>query len=274
MAASGGPGLVQMRGALSRARGAASPRGIEVKGPGFSGPKPIDKDKAVTGWDDPKVPYIPPPEWQPLDTGWMIDAVMPSFDVSDRQRQLIAAPPDLILPALVALELRRSWAMRLLFALKLAPELVGKQDMTPTGHRLADLVPMGLLPLGEVPGKELILGLIGRFWHPVNDLRRVTPEQFRRFGDRRCARLVWGFRIEPVPEDKSRPQSHMLVSELRAEGLSDGARWQFNGYWTMIRPFAGLILRQMLRAVQEAAEGAAPRPTPSTPPRWLRPQDG
>ena len=74
----------------------------------------------------------------------------------------------------------------MLGALRMLPEVVGhllhgeRPAKPPESMRLRDLpsIPMyegGWILLGERPGEEIALGLVGKFWRPVIEFARIGP---------------------------------------------------------------------------------------------------
>src|SRR5436189_73997 len=125
-------------------------------------------------------------------------------------------------------------------------------------HRLTldRLVAGGFLRLGEREGREVALGLVGRFWMPSGGRVKVRPDAFGDFGESGNAKVVWTFAVEPLGTGTTR-----LVTETRVQCLDAASRRRFRLYWLVVRPFSGLIRHAMLGAVaREATRPAATRP--------------
>ena len=125
-------------------------------------------------------------------------------------------------------------------------------------HRLTleRLVDGAFIRLGERPGREVALGLVGRFWTPSGGRVKVRPDAFRDCAEPGNAKVVWTFAVEPLGTGTTR-----LVTETRVQCLDAASRRRFRLYWLVVRPFSGLIRRAMLGAVaREAERPAATRP--------------
>jgi hypothetical protein len=112
---------------------------------------------------------------------------------------------------------------------------------------------MGFAVLAEEPGRELVLGIAGRFWairERANLLRTPDEAAFRAFREPGCAKAAMNFRVEDAGDGTTR-----LSTETRVRCLDRGARRNFALYWMAIGPFSGLIRRVMLRGIARAAEG-------------------
>jgi hypothetical protein len=110
----------------------------------------------------------------------------------------------------------------------------------------------GWLSLGEVAGREIAFGAIGRFWRPNiewYDVRGMTPQRFGTFGEPGWGRIAANFSLRPYGTART------LVSyEVRTATADPAAARDFARYWTLIRPFVGHIMKAALEAVRRDAE--------------------
>ena len=102
--------------------------------------------------------------------------------------------------------------------------------------------------LGETFDKELLLGLAGRFWTIGGDLKKIDAESFKKFDEAGYAKTVWNFSL-----DEANGQTN-LKTETRIKCLDLESRRSFGRYWMFIRPFSGLIRKEMLKLVKLRAE--------------------
>jgi hypothetical protein len=174
----------------------------------------------------------------------LIDRYLPSWDARERHTRRVAAPGGDVYDAVRKLDLSRSRWVRILFRLRGLPE---------SALTLNGLLRLGFVELGQRPGRELLLGLVGRFWTLTGEIREVSPEEFRSFDRPGFAKAAWNFTVSP---DGGRAAT--LATETRVRCLDPASRRKFGLYWTVVRPFSGWIRREALRAVAEAAEPPAP----------------
>lgn len=106
----------------------------------------------------------------------------------------------------------------------------------------------GFAKLEEVPNEELVLGLTGRFWTPTGGLVATRLDTFRAGPEQGLAQAAWNFHLSPTT-----PGVTELLTETRVR-VAEDARASFQFYWTVVRPFSGLLRRAMLRDVRRAAE--------------------
>jgi hypothetical protein len=120
---------------------------------------------------------------------------------------------------------------------------------------LDDLVRGGFVILEEEPGREIVLGLIGRFWSTKGPIRRVEPAEFAAYDETGMAKAAWNFRVEPISEERS-----VVITETRVRCTDDGGRRKFLLYWAAIGPFSAVIRRRALSLIRQDAEGGRPPP--------------
>jgi hypothetical protein len=118
------------------------------------------------------------------------------------------------------------------------------------------LIAGGFVPLGERAGREIALGLVGRFWTPSGGRVTVGAADFKSFARPAHARVVWTFVLDP-----DGPEATRLATETRVACVDAAGRWRFRLYWFVVRPFSGLIRGAMLAAIaREATRSRATRP--------------
>ncbi len=104
--------------------------------------------------------------------------------------------------------------------------------------------------LGEDPGSEIVLGIVGRFWTPRGGLVEVGAEDFPSFDRPGYAKAAWNFHLEP------RDAVTLLSTETRVAATDDAARRRFRTYWALVRPFSGLTRSRALAVMKTEAERA------------------
>ena len=185
----------------------------------------------------------------------LIDELLPAYDVSEYHQIGIHAPLERVYDAVRALDLSCSRVIRWLFLLRELPALWhsshrGDQrfDLTLDG-----LLRSGFILLGEKPPQELLLGLVGRFWTPSGDIQRLSVSEFRTFNRPGYAKAAWNFSLSEQEDGTTR-----LVTQTRVLCLDEASRRRLRLYWVFIRPFSGLIRREMLRSIKSITEDSNP----------------
>jgi hypothetical protein len=184
----------------------------------------------------------------------LIDAWMPEAEFSEFHAVDVAAPAERAWAAVRELDLGRSWLVRGLFALRSLPALLtrrpkrGERALGTTMDRLLD---SGFVLLQEDAPREIVLGLVGRFWTPAGGIVRVTPGEFRAFDRPGMALAAWNFTVQPTAG------GCRVATETRVRCTDERARRSFSFYWRFVQPFSGLIRMEALRAIRRAAESAS-----------------
>jgi hypothetical protein len=116
--------------------------------------------------------------------------------------------------------------------------------------QLDDIVESGFVVLGEEPDRELVLGIVGKFWQLSSGVHRHRARRVCRLrhsgvrqGGLELRRLGARRRVQSRDRDPHRVHD--------AE-----ARRQFSRYWWLIGRFSALIRARMLRNIKRDAESA------------------
>jgi hypothetical protein len=181
-----------------------------------------------------------------------LDAWMPEFDVVSRHATRVEASAVRTYAAARRLDLGRSPVVRGLFALRSLPGLLSGRRGRGLGMDMEALLRSGFVLLEEQPGRELVLGLVGRFWRLDGGIVRMTAETFGSFDAPGYARAVWNFTVAPAGEG-----TVQLATETRVRCTDAAARRRFLRYWRLVAPFSGLTRMEMLRVVRRDAESGA-----------------
>jgi hypothetical protein len=179
----------------------------------------------------------------------LIDDFLPNYDVRERHRVRVRAPLSEVYSAVRELDLREARLSMFLFRLRGLP--AGKT--APTCFKLDDFLKMRFILLGEKVNEELLLGLVGRFWTPSGELRRLDAPDFREFNEPGYAKAAWNFFLSELPDKTVR-----LETETRVLCLDEGSRRRFRLYWLLVGTFSGLIRKEILQAVKRSAERSQP----------------
>lgn len=169
----------------------------------------------------------------------LIDEFLSEYDFVETHGISIHADPATIYRAAREVDFSESLLIKALFFLRgLATEKVTLEALKKSRFEL----------LGETPGRELLLGLVGRFWTLKGDLKKIDAESFKRFDTSGYAKAVWNFALRPDGKDTR------LTTETRIRCTDAESRKRFGFYWMFVRPFSGLIRLEMLRLIKARAE--------------------
>lgn len=183
-----------------------------------------------------------------------IESFAPNPDAVETHRIEIAAAPEAVYQALWTTDLGGSPAVKGLLALRSLPELVLYPERRQRLNRkitLQTVIQAGFGRLAEEPGREIVLGVAGRFWRPSGNILPFNQEDFVGPVPPGLARAVWNFTVQEGDAGGT-----ILSTETRVVCGDTVSRVKFRAYWFVVRPFSGLIRLIMLRAVRRACEGA------------------
>ncbi|MEZ5091431.1 hypothetical protein [Nocardioides sp.] len=171
-------------------------------------------------------------------------AALPAAEFVEHHCTVVEAPPDRVWDALHA----TTWAeLRLTRPLMLARGLGLRR-----GRPVPLLGPGGPVETVRSDPPHYAAGVrVARPWQPVPDRGpdMATLDEIAAFSGRGWLKFGMDFRLHELPGGRTRLETTTLC-----EPTDGHARRAFARYWRVIRPFSGLIRREMLRAVRRRAE--------------------
>jgi hypothetical protein len=197
----------------------------------------------------------------------LADDFLPVYDVSDAVAVVLESDWEAAWQALLEVDLlklgREAPLVGMLGALRMLPEVVGhllhgeRPAKPPESMRLRDLpsIPMyegGWILLGERPGEEIALGLVGKFWRPVIEFARIaSADEFREFDEPGFAKTVYDLSLRELD-----PNRMLLSGLMRTATTDEHARRWFRRYWTFgVGAGAHILVGALLDSAGRAGEG-------------------
>ena len=172
----------------------------------------------------------------------LIDEYLPLFHFSETHETEVNAPANVVYSSVLACDLGRSAIVRFLFRLRRLP----KCEMTIEG-----LHQIGFRLLARREDREIVFGLIGKFWTSSAGIISFRPEEFVSFDVKGYAKAAGNLLAVPITSHRSH-----LITETRVQCTSSWSRVRFALYWTLIKPFSGLIRKKWLKLIKQHAENA------------------
>jgi hypothetical protein len=181
-----------------------------------------------------------------------LDEALGEYHFRERHDRYVAAPPERVYEAVRAATIADMPLARLLFALRAVPARLLRRPTRPrpTDVPLLELaLRFGFRELGDEPGEEVVVGMIGQPWKLVaGETRRFRqPQEFVAFAESGFVKAAMNFRFEP------RGSGTRLSTETRVFATDPLTRRRFRRYWLVIRPGSGLTRRSWLRAAERRA---------------------
>lgn len=198
----------------------------------------------------------------------LADDFLPVFDVSDELAVVVEADSAATWTALLNADLievgRRHPVVGVLGALRALPQIASEMlhgerpQGAPEKLGLRDLTELpssagGWILLGERPGEEIALGLVGKFWRPVIEYAELDAADFKQFAQPGYAKTVYALGVRPLADRRT-----LLRGMMRTATMDEHARRWFRRYWTLgVGSGAHILVNGLLDVVREDAEGLA-----------------
>ncbi|MGW6316563.1 hypothetical protein [Streptomyces sp. NPDC055099] len=188
----------------------------------------------------------------------LLDGVLPRFRFARLETMAIAASPDTVFDAARGLDLLSVHAPlfdAVMWVRGMPDRLFDRTPPPLPSMRVADLFDLARkgeqpwLPLGEVPGRELVFGAVGKVWRPSIEWRWISPEDFTAFDEPGWAKMAASFVVHPYGQRRA-----LLTYEARTACTDPESTARFLRYWTLTSSGVGIALRATLRAVKADAE--------------------
>jgi hypothetical protein len=161
----------------------------------------------------------------------LLSGVLPRWDVRERHALALDAPAERVWAALYETTLAEMPLVRFLFRLRGLPSAPDRG--------LLELEGFGTI--AEEPGRELVVGAVGRPWVVWERLQRNAD--VRTFNAPGYARMALNVTYD----------GRTLATETRVQLTGPGTGRWFKLYWLVVGPFSGLIRRAWLRAIARRA---------------------
>lgn len=185
----------------------------------------------------------------------IIDEFLPDFDVSERHQIVINSSVSQAYAALHSTNFGRPLLVRALLALRALPSWLlrringqASSTQSPKTLTMKTFLSNGFVLLSELKEREIVLGLVGRFWTLTGCLEGTDDKRFRQEERPGLAKAAWNFAFEETNNGTR------VTTETRVKCTDGSSRRRFKVYWVVVRPFSGLLRRYMLRELRRTAE--------------------
>jgi hypothetical protein len=179
----------------------------------------------------------------------LIDRFLPKYDVVEHHETSVDAPVEKTYGAMKSLDLARSPVVLALLAVRGLPTLFTGAVKPKRRLGLDEILQSGFVVLAEEPDREIVLGVVGRFWQLSSGIHRIEAEEFSGFDAPGLCKAAWNFLVSARAGGGS-----TVMTETRVLCTDDEARRKFTRYWRLVGPFSALIRRILLRRLKRDAE--------------------
>lgn len=186
----------------------------------------------------------------------LVDRFLPEFDVTTVHHTIVEATPEKTFEAIKRTDLSRDPVSMFLGKVRDLPNMIERKlkgtDQPATGPlTFESFEHMGWVHLAEEPGAELVVGLVGQFWHRDYGFEQITPEEFVPFDRPGFAKVAVSLSVRPYGATRT-----LLTYEARTATTDETARVHFRRYWRVVGPGAAILMRGALKLIKAEAERA------------------
>jgi hypothetical protein len=186
----------------------------------------------------------------------LIESAMPSFDAGLVEHVVVHAGPRATYEAarrLDFLSVRTPLVTVAMWLRGLPARWSGRAGSTPPRLVLSEGLGLpGWLMLGEIPGREIAFGAVGKFWQPAIEWRDIPRADFASFIEPGWGKIAANFTVARYGEHDS-----LLSYQVRSVTTDSSSRQRFRRYWWLARPFVAHIMRATLRTIRTNAQASA-----------------
>ncbi len=178
-----------------------------------------------------------------------LDRVAPAPALVEIDEVDLAAPPPAVWEHLRHQDLKDSPLVRALFAVRTLPERLAGHKVGAASLRLDDLGSTASHPgfqiLAEDPGREVVVGAIGKVWHlEIPFVHVPNADAFRAFAEPGFVKVAWALRVAPLGDSGTR-----VTVEVRVDATDADSWTKFRRYFTLIGPGSHFIRSSLLAAL-------------------------
>ncbi len=176
-----------------------------------------------------------------------IQKFLPNPRHTEIHRIFVNAKPDVAWDAARHFDMSDILWIRLLFDIRTLPNVFGEQPRSRRhGLGVDDITKSdtGFIILQENPGREVVIGSIGKFWHLKIPFEKVTPEKYCVFQRPGFGKIAWGIAVEPFLDGST------IAIELRTSATDDVSWKKLRRYYGFIGIGSKLIRASVVRNLE------------------------
>lgn len=139
--------------------------------------------------------------------------------------------------------------IKLLFDIRTLPDRFSKSAEDREIHLGVDDITeheTGFMILHESPGREVVVGAVGQFWHLKIPFVKVAPEMFSLFYQPGYGKIAWAIEVEPYGAGST------IAVELRTTATDEESWRKFSHYYGFIGLGSRLIRGSVMRHLETA----------------------
>ena len=167
----------------------------------------------------------------------LIDKYLPEYTFNELHEIVVNCPIESVYHVAKDLDLSKSKIITVLFKMRGLP--------TKRLHLQEFIEDIGFTHLEEKYPYESLVG----FWARVKIAKVPGYEDFSNNTISPWVKVVWNFRFEELEKGKTK-----VSTETRVLCIAKITKFTFRFYWSIIKPFSGLIRKKMLEIIKDDSE--------------------
>jgi hypothetical protein len=168
------------------------------------------------------------------------DKYQAAYDFSEVHKITVDAAPQKVFPFVDNFDMSESVIVRTLLKLR---------NLFNRSHEAEIPLKDYFTELERIDNREIILGLVGQFWKTNGNLQKVDKPGFIAFSKEGYLKATWNFALTAQNDSQT-----IVETETRVKCLGRKAHFRFSMYWLFVRPFSGLMRKEMLKMIKAKAE--------------------
>ena len=182
----------------------------------------------------------------------LMDKFLPSYQFSERHQATVRCGPGELLDIIQNFQPPKDGFSEIAMFVRQLPAKLMHWAAPSRVPRPSPFTLANFIPLARDGDREIVAGLIGKFWRPDFGLFVVNgPSEYLACNPPKTAKLAIGFVAEQVGEVT------LLTTETRVYCPDRYSLIMFFLYWLIIRPVSGLLRRRALGTIRRIAESRA-----------------
>jgi hypothetical protein len=182
----------------------------------------------------------------------LMDKFLPSYQFSERHQAAVRCEPGELLDIVQNFRPPKDGFSEIAMFVRQLPAKLMHWAAPLRVPRPSPFTLANFIPLARDGDREIVAGLIGKFWRPDFGLFVVNgPSEFLACNPPKTAKLAIGFVAEQVGE------LTLLTTETRIYCPDRYSLIMFFPYWLIIRPVSGLLRRRALGTIRRIADSRA-----------------
>ncbi len=161
-----------------------------------------------------------------------IQKYLPNPRHTEIHRIFVNAEPEQAWQAARHFDAARTPWMKLLFDIRTLPDaILGTKHESASRHLGVDEITehdTGFMVLNETPGKEVVVGSVGQYWHLNIRFNSVKPIDFAAYNKPGWGKIAWAISVEPFLNGST------IAFELRITATDEDSWSKFNNYYHLI----------------------------------------